>query len=234
MKRKSIMLISALLLAALLFAIKHVSNKQDQQKSSNKCKNSNNQTEIIQETNNYTIEKQGMLYYYTIFDKNKNVLFEGGPTNRAPSIIMLSDNIVKVINQAGTGISTQSCSYFDVEQLLASPVYLGVLAEHNGILAYATYDKIVVCDFFNKEAFYKEISTFSHPLSQVAFPFVGAEFLNDGSCLRVSYLTGNEYIEADDIFELRGQGDGSPVSALDGQQMINSKISYCLWLFVSV
>lgn len=158
--------------------------------------------QTVDESNYYKIEKQDMLYYYTIFDKNKNIVMRGEPSNKKPEIMMINDNVIKIINKAGTGIATQSCFYIDVERLLLSPIYSSVLAEYNEIIAHATYDSIIICSIFDKESFYKEILTFNQPFSPVAFPFLGAEFFDGGSCLRVTYLTGENYNKTEEIFKL--------------------------------
>ena len=162
----------------------------------------NIQVQTIQSADNYKIEKKENQYYYSIYDKYKNVVFSGGPVSKQPDITLIDDNIIKLVSQSGTGLATQSCIYFDVVNLLSSEVYSGVLDECDGLVAYAKYDKVIICDIFNCEKYCREITKFNHPFSPVAFPFLSAEFRDGGSAIKITYLAGDGYDKTEETIKL--------------------------------
>ena len=62
--------------------------------------------------------------------------------------------------------------------------------------------KVIVRDIFDKTEYYKEISSFQKPFSDVVEPITDVKFVNDGTGIEVSYLTGVDYKEVTEIIKL--------------------------------
>ena len=122
---------------------------------------------------------------------------------RQPKIIYIENDVVRITIQAGTGIGTQWGFYYDQENNIISTIYQCIFDEKNGIVAHATMDKIIVESIFkNDDSYYKEINSFQKPFSNVAFPFVDAEFSENGDIIYVSYHSGPNYEETTEAFTL--------------------------------
>ena len=164
---------------------------------------SNTSANIITRTNLYEITETEGLYYYALFDKTGNIVKSESNLTRQPKIICIENNVVRITIQAGTGIETQWGFYYDQENNTISAIYQCIFDEKNGIVAHATMDKIIVESIFkNDDFYYKEINTFQKPFSDVAFPFVDAEFSENGNIIYVSYHSGSDYEETTEAFTL--------------------------------
>lgn len=69
-------------------------------------------------------------------------------------------------------------------------------------MAYREKNKIIVRDIFDETICYKEIASFGYQLSESAEPFTDVKFINNGESLEVTYLTGDDYNEVTEIFEI--------------------------------
>lgn len=166
--------------------------------------------EILKSAEHYIIEKNqyykticadGMYYYY-IYDKEYNTVKMDGPLSRSPHLSMADEHTVKFTLQSGTGLSTQWGYYYDVEQDLFSDTFYSIYDELEGIIAYGEKEKIIIRNIYDKNKYYYEINSFSNPLSCTSEPFVNVEFINDGDSIEVTYLSGDDYREITEIFEL--------------------------------
>ena len=152
----------------------------------------------------YKITQNGSLYAYTIYNRAGEPVKTEENLSRCPRIRMVDGDLLRVTSQAGTGIETQSAFYYDVEQDRFSRVYPSVFDEFDGMVAHATVGKIVVRSIFDEQGVYGEISEFSRPFSEVAFPFVEAVFTDDGQHVSVTYIAGEGFEEVTEILEWTG------------------------------
>lgn len=157
---------------------------------------------VIDETAHYKIIYSNSTYSYYIYDKNHNVVKAEELLNKKPELTMVNENIVKFTMQAGTGIGTQWGYFYDAANDVFSPIYYSIYAQTNDKVAYGGVNKVIVSDIFDKENYYCEITEFKEPLSKTVQPIFGAEFIDEGNKLKVSYLSGDSYVEADEVFDL--------------------------------
>jgi hypothetical protein len=157
--------------------------------------------EIVEEREYYKIINVKSMYYYYIFDENHDVAKTGGPFNKRPSILEL-DNHIKFILQAGTGIGTQWGFYYDIKKDAFSRIYQCIYDQYDGKVAYGDVNKVILRDIFDKTIYYQEISNFKEAFSEVAEPVTNVKFVDDGTSVEVSYLTGSNYQEITESFKL--------------------------------
>lgn len=157
--------------------------------------------EIVKDEEYYKITRCGFMYSYSLYDKYKNVVKTVENIGRYPRIEMVDDMIVCVYIQAGTGITTRSTYYYDVENNRFSESYISVFDYCDGLLVRADHDKVIVRSAFDN-SFYQEFTDFSTPFSPVAFPFVDISFIEDGQSIGVTYHSGDDYTEVTEIFEV--------------------------------
>ena len=160
--------------------------------------------ETIEETEYYKIIDAGLMYYYYIFDENHNVVKSGGPLNRKPHISMVNNHLLKFTLQSGTGIGTQWGYYYDTKADVFSRVFQSIYDQWDSKVAYGEAEKVIVRDIFDKTQYYQEISSFKTPFSEVAEPITNVKFVNNGTSIEVSYLTGVDYNEVAEIIKLKG------------------------------
>ncbi len=157
--------------------------------------------EIVEDEEYYKITRCGFMFSYSLYDKDKNVVKTVENIGRYPRIEMVDDMIVRVYIQAGTGITTRSTYYYDVENNRFSESYISVFDYCNGLLVHADHDKVIVRSAFDNR-FYQEFTDFSAPFSPVAFPFVDINFVEDGQSISVTYHSGDDYTEVTEIFDI--------------------------------
>ena len=158
---------------------------------------------IVAEEPYYLIAEKNGLYSYKIYDKDKNVVRTKEKLTKQPQIVMVGEHTISVTQQAGTGIATSSTYYYDVESNQFSNVFQAVFDQREGLVVYAAdHNRIVIRDIFEENGYYQEIFEFQKPLSPAAFPFVDVKFSRDGSTVCVTYLSGNEYMEISESFEI--------------------------------
>ncbi len=159
-------------------------------------------SETINETEYYKVIYSDFMYYYYIFDENHDVVMSEGPLNKQPDISTVNDNLIKITLQAGTGIGTQWGFFYDIKADVFSRRFQCIYDQWNGKVAYGDLEKVIVRDIFDKTLYYQEISSFKEPFSKVAEPITNARFVNDGTGIEVSYLTGTDYKEVVEMIEL--------------------------------
>ena len=158
--------------------------------------------ETIEETKYYKIIYSDFTYYYYIFDENHNVVKSGGPLNREPHISMVNNRLIKFTLQSGTGIGTQWGYYYDTKADVFSRIFQSIYDQCDGKVVYREEKKVIVRDIFDKTEYYQEILSFKKPFSKVAEPITNVKFVNDGTNVEVSYLTGVDYKEVVEIIKL--------------------------------
>lgn len=163
----------------------------------------NNPTNVIIRTNIYEITETNSRFNYSLFDNAGNVVKSESNLTTPPEIIHTENDVIRITMQAGTGTGTQWGFYYNQKNNTISGTFQCIFDEKNGIVVHATTDKIIIESIFkNGDIYYKEIDNFQKPFSKVAFPFVGAEFSENGHEISVSYYSGPDYEEATEIFTL--------------------------------
>lgn len=155
---------------------------------------------IISESKNYQIIKYNNLYYYTIFNKHGDISEKSVPFPKKPEILM-QDDLIQISYQSGTGLSTKWSYYYDVKNNRFSKYFYSIYDKYNETIAYGSQNKIIIVNIFDDEN-YKEIKDFFYPLSVTAEPFIDVKFNEEGTVLEVTYLTGNDYHEVTECFDL--------------------------------
>ena len=158
--------------------------------------------EIIEENEHYKVVKLNFLFYYNIFDENHRIVKSGGPLSRQPHILMVSDHLVRFTLQAGTGIGTQWGYYYDTKKYMFSNVFYFIFDQCNGKVAYGVENKVIVRDIFDETKYFLEITSFKEPFSHAVEPITNVEFTDGGLSVKVSYLTGDNYQEISESFDL--------------------------------
>ena len=150
----------------------------------------------------YHITEKDGLFSYVIYNKDKEVIRSEDRLVRQPTIIMESDSVISVTTQAGIGVATSSTYYYSITNDQFSPIYQAVLAQYKNMVVYATNDMVIIQTIFDINSYYREITSFQKSFAPVAFPFVKAEFVNENSTVRITYLSGMEYQEVSELFAL--------------------------------
>ncbi len=158
--------------------------------------------ELIEETPYYQVwygnNQKSFIY---IFDKNGNPIKGEGYNGRSPKLSIVEKGLVKLRLQAGTGNSTAWCYYYDIDQNKFSETFYNVLGEKGNLVVLADKQNIIVRNIFDADAFYKEITTFSHPLSKSTDPFLTVEFVNEKQ-ISITYLSGEDFEKITETIDL--------------------------------
>lgn len=158
--------------------------------------------DVIEETQFYKIIYSDSMYYYYIFNENHDVVKSDGPLNKEPHISMVNDHLIRFTLQAGTGIGTQWGYYYDTIIDTFSPIFQSIYDQCDGKVAYGEVGKIIIRDIFDQTKYYQEISSFRKPLSVAAEPIIKSQFVNGGTGIKVTYLTGPDYEEVTETIDL--------------------------------
>ncbi len=157
--------------------------------------------ETVAEDTLFKIFKESEIKYnYSIFDKTGNTLFNS-TIPRQPEISVIDSKIVKVAVKAGEGVSSVTTFYYDTEQNICSAKFISVLADTDTKVVFSDGKRIMVQDIFNRAAYYKVISDFDPPLSDISAPFISADFSENGESVSITYIS-DKNSEAIKIFEL--------------------------------
>ena len=145
--------------------------------------------QVIEDTKFYKIlQGEGNFYYYYILDGQNEVVDEMGFYRKAPQLSLV-DEIVKVYIQLGTGAGTIRTRYYDTKEGLLSEWFYSVYDEDNRLLVYSDHNKLIVQNIFDKSSYYREFQNFSKKLLETGEPFTNVSFVNDGTELKVTYIT---------------------------------------------
>ena len=155
----------------------------------------------IAESKHYKIIQSDSLYYYYIYDENHDIVKSDGSFNREPHIQMIN-HILKFTLQAGTGIGTQWGFFYDTNSEAFSQIFQCIFDQCNEKVIYGDINNIVVQDIFDYNKYYREITAFKEPFSDMFDPIINAKFTNNGTCIEVTYFTGSNYKEVIEVFDL--------------------------------
>ncbi|MBQ2730092.1 MAG: hypothetical protein IJF69_04900 [Clostridia bacterium] len=151
--------------------------------------------ERIYSSDLYHISYEALLYTYTIYDRNGDVIFKDSNW-REPEISMVSDDIVELCIQTGTGLSTNWAIFFDVETGEQSETYHHVFGAEGDYVIFGDYDSetdersIVVQNVFDSSRYYKKYVL--EDASSLDADFAAIEPLAYGRW-EITYLVGEDY-----------------------------------------
>lgn len=162
-------------------------------------------SEIIEESDYYEITYNGdFTYSYEIRDKSGNIILSDNSEKRTPHINMLNENIVKLMIQRGTGLATRFTTYCNIENGTVSDIFLYVLNEFDENAIFVQFRDnehyVIIQSIFDRNEFYKEFII--SDAAPIADAITNAELSEDGKNLTVSYLTGEDYIETETVFDI--------------------------------
>lgn len=152
---------------------------------------------IVEQGKNYVITQSNKShqYHYKILDNNGKTI-EEEDISTYPKIQAVSDSIIEVQTGSGNVVYRQ---YFNINDRKKSELFQNPIIMDYGKIVYAsTRDGkliLIVQDLFNRSEFYKE---FELDFSPVAIPedaIVNVQFIEDGTKLRVKYLSGDDYYQ---------------------------------------
>ena len=155
----------------------------------------------IEATKFYKIVYSDHLFYYYIFNEDRDVVKYDGPLNKQPRI-SIEDDLVKFTLQAGTGLGTQWGFYYDIKSDTFSQIFQCIYDQCAGKVAYGGMNKVIVRDIFDEVQYYREISSFKEPFSPTVEPIASVKFVNEGKSIEVTYLAGDNYKETVEIINL--------------------------------
>ena len=162
----------------------------------------NTLNKVVDDDNNYQVfsDERGINQRYYVFDNYGNLLDEGYNSNGIEFI--KNENIMTLVFHVD-GNALERYRYYDLENGKVSRFYTNSLCTYNERIVYFTKDKnddivLIVRNMFDSSAFYKEIRrNFSNLVLLSDSP---AEFIGNGSKLRISYRTvPNDEIITEDI-----------------------------------
>lgn len=155
-------------------------------------------TEVI-ECEPFILTKAEKGYCYQFYENKE--LIEEGILLKEPSINYVTNSLMCVIAQTGTGRSTNWGLFYDYSAENWSEKFRWILdyTEAKVIVGYP--DKIVVRSIFD-DSFYFEFSSFDQPISWVADSILTASFSNDESTVTVTYVVDGTYELATQVFSI--------------------------------
>lgn len=204
-------IIAIVAVVTLLFLSQGCSNTQVENSTSPKNSETidvegENVANVITRTSIYEIRKEKELYGYSLFNKAGEVVKSESDLVKQPHITSIENDVVRVTVQAGTGLETQWGFYYDQGNNRESKIFYSILGEQNGVVAYATMDRVILENIFeDADLVHQEIASFHQPLSKTAFPFVAAEFNESNSMISITYYSGEDDAETTEHFALKLQ-----------------------------
>ena len=136
---------------------------------------------------------EDLTYSYQIVAKNGDILFSDDHSPREPNIDWVSDHVLSVTIQTGTGRSTNWAVFCDVENGRTSKVYQYVLGAQDNYVFYVESEDsnycLVVEDIFDSNIYRKTYTL--QDCGAFADPACALTFESKGKAI-ITYLTGNE------------------------------------------
>ena len=157
---------------------------------------------LLKDCDYYNILQSDSLYYCYFYDRNHNVVKTEGPLTKSPHVEFVDESLVRFTLQAGTGIGTQWGYFYDIEEGAFSDTFQSIYDQADGKVVYTEGKYVIVRNIFDEDAYCKVFSDFSQPFSEVVEPFVEIRFAEDGSYIEITYLSGPDYSEITEIFQL--------------------------------
>lgn len=149
----------------------------------------------------FCIKKSEKGYVYQIY--NDNALVEEGETRKEPTVQHVTDSVIYVAEQTGTGKSTNWGFFYDYSSNMRSDTFTWVLDYTETIVIIGNKDKLILRHIFD-DTYYFEFTNFNQPLARIADSILDAVFLDDGVTIAVTYVTEGSRDIATQIFSLEG------------------------------
>ncbi len=138
-------------------------------------------------------------YEYVIYDKDLNSI-KYDLKSRQPNITRISEDVICLWCQEGTGIYARWSTYYNRETGEVSPKYSGQTDAFGTLTCNTGSGKVIVSDIFSGEELYV-IEKFNEPLADSVENIVSAYFAEDGTQITVVYKNQNNE-ECEQIFDL--------------------------------
>lgn len=160
-----------------------------------------NDLKVIYNDKFFKIVKGSDSEYYYVYNMDKVVVDD----NKYPTVKQVNDDVLDIYMGMGTGLTWHQ--YYSIQKDSFSRTYWYVIAFEDEMVAYIYVPddhpfegrQIVIRNVFDKSKYYKE---FNLDLSKVDTPITKAIFINNGSQLQVTYLTGENQEEVTQLFNL--------------------------------
>lgn len=142
-------------------------------------------------------EQANKTYSYEVTSYDGQVLALVDNLSRQPKRDYVSTDVIGISVQAGTGLSTNQVTYFDLENSRVSKTFNYVLTAKYDYVICADYKDgehiIIVQNIFDKELYYKEYKL--ENVSPVAADFVIDGYFNTKGNINITYLAGDDFTE---------------------------------------
>jgi len=144
----------------------------------------------------FEVSDDGTSYGYVLYNRDGTVAEEMEGCTEKPLISITDTELIRVT----LGRETY---YYDLDAQIFSETFTDAFCENGTLLACGAEDRIVICDIFDAEGFYKELDSFSHKLSlSEESPFVSCEFIDGGGSVRIVYRSGDDGEEMLECFNI--------------------------------
>ncbi len=132
-------------------------------------------------------------YSYNLYNKDGSLAEEMDFCEGLPAHELIDDKLSKIT--VGDEVY-----YYDHDTKAFSETFTDVFDENGTLLIRCEGDKVIVCDIFDAQGFYKEFSDFTYGVAADE-PFVLCSFIDGGGSLKVVYRTegGEERLECFNI-----------------------------------
>lgn len=148
--------------------------------------------------------RSGKGYSYQITDRNGNVLLSEDDVRSEPHIEQVSEDVVGVWRQAGTGRSTNLAQYCNINTGALSEVFYYMVGAAGNYVVYVNYEdgqhSVVVQHIFDGTAYYCEY-VLSDASPVAADVHVELQFTDEDTAL-FTYLTGENFDEKTIILDI--------------------------------
>lgn len=156
--------------------------------------------EEMHTTSPFSISKTDKGYVYRIY--NNNVLIEEQYVAvKEPACYYITDSLIHVTAQAGTGRSTNWGFFYDYATNKRSATFQWVLDYTKSLVALGHMDRVIIRSIFD-DSYYLEIIDFERPIAMVADGILSADFSEDMTTVTVTYVVEDTYDIATQVFSL--------------------------------
>ncbi len=146
------------------------------------------------------VKNEKSAYVCYLYNDSKEVVLTVGPVNKQPRVEVI-DHIIKVTVSSGPQLSTKYTYYYDTDDFKLSQPYYAVTDEYMNYVAVADGNIVKILHMFSGAEAYT-FTDFSNELSPCAEPISEVQFIDEGKSVRVKYLSGDDYKEVTQVFEL--------------------------------
>lgn len=165
--------------------------------------NSQTGVTVLEKTPYYEIIQNDKLFFCYFYDGSHTVVKEEGPIAKPLKVLKVEEGVFRLTAYAGTGVGTQWGYYYDAESGTFSRVFHCIYDQSNGLVACADAEKVIVQSIFDADGFYMEIDNFGREFSKTIEPFAEIKFLNSGNSISITYRSGADFQEINEVFPLR-------------------------------